>query len=164
MAQCFELVSLRLIEKSENRESERFGALCLSDKGMTAFDNYLRSFETDAESVLWRMSVSIMKGEYPPPWAIIAFDRNYPIARHLNDIRGPSSDLRYSSFDFLRENSIPPDRSAVSMIVGMTRKAIEELAPRSPVLQPSWEYIQLKNAAKSWLLLADPLQDPLPTH
>ncbi len=161
MTQCFELLSLRLIIKTEHGESDEFGSFWLSDDGMAAFDIHLQMFGIEAETVLWRTSQSVLNGDYPPPWAIIAFDRDYPVGCHLQNARGANQAIKYASFNSLRDKPTQADRNTLSAIVVMTKDALGDVAARSPFLQPYWEILRFKNEMRRWLLLAEPLSADL---
>ncbi len=121
-------------------------------------DRILEPFGRSAWS--WEMGVqrTIEKGRIPIPWAIIAWEKEYPVQEHFCSIRGDDGKLPFASWcvDSSWDNSIRPP---VSFIIATEKAAFESAAKRSPMLGGAWELLADADAKGSWFCLAPELDE-----
>jgi len=119
-------------------------------------ERILEPFSRDATT--WEMGIQriIRDGRIPIPWAIIAWEKEYPLGDHFCSIRGDDGKLPFASWcvDSDWDNSIRPP---VSFILALEKAAFERAVKRSPMLEGAWELLADADAAGAWFCLAPEL-------
>lgn len=160
MSECYEIYRLYESEIDEGSRgphsiSERPEALMITDEAGRKFDQILDSFGQDSSNLLWGIGRGVARGDYPAPWAIIAFKKEYKLAGHLTSVRSDRESIRFTGYSLgggdPDEGVIPP----VSMVVVFNKEALEKTAAKSEFLIGAWEELKNNDERRSWLLLAD---------
>jgi hypothetical protein len=121
-------------------------------------ERILEPFSRDATA--WEMGIqrTIRDGRIPIPWAIVAWEKEYPLGEHFRSIRGNDGKLPFASWcvDSNWDNSIVPP---VSFILALEKAAFERAVKRSPMLEGAWDLLKDADAEGAWFCLAPGLDE-----
>ena len=108
----------------------------------------------------WELGIqrTIKNGRIPIPWAIIAWEKEYPLGDHFCSIRGDDGKLPFASWcvDSSWDNSVRPP---VSFIIATEKAAFERAVQQSSMLDAAWELLADADAAGAWFCLAPELDE-----
>jgi len=93
------------------------------------------------------------------PWAVIAFDREYPIGAYFCKVRGDRQSLNFSTYTGGKDlgvASMPP----LSYIVAWDKPALQSAAEKAPqLLGSAWSTLVDQPVSRRWLSISDPLSN-----
>lgn len=164
MAKCFEMVRIevsarREIEPEEMSPWEGMDAfLELHPDAAGELDPILEGFNLNTDQFMYRSNNSFRQMNRFP-WAIIAFDKEYPIGGYFCEIRGDPQTLSFTSYSVgsgWPAGKIPP----VSCVVAWDKSAFQTAAKKGPeLLGSAWDTLKDRPTHRHWFCIAGPLDD-----
>jgi hypothetical protein len=133
--------------------------IAFPDEAINALDHILEPYNSN-ESLLSRSLEITLRQLNRQPWAIIVFDREYPLAGYFTSIRPNPQTMPF--FPFTKAPHPIPDDFVprVGGILVMGKDAIPEIAVvGSPLIAEAWNMLKARPADKQWLCLPDPLPE-----
>ena len=128
--------------------------LAVPQEALRTLDVTLRPFGITATEFWKRITVD-WRADKNSFWAIVAWDREYPVAGHVAARRGSRHNLAMYSYAWMHARApvLPQPLGALQV----RRKAIlERAATGSSLLEPVWEALKDAPEGRRWLCLPDP--------
>lgn len=165
MAERFQFDVARQYSRSEREgilrpwQKDQFAHLVVERSGLDALTRVLGFFKHTPESFFLLDSLTRSRANLPDPVAIVLFPRDYHLAGHFLQLRGPRGDVK-STFCSYHPGDPPVDYPPVSVIYLPDWEIFAELSAKSPLLAGAWDLVAEADRTYRWLVLADLLPEP----
>jgi len=124
----------------------------------TRLDDVLEPYGRDSSGWECSLQNTFRQAQLPIPWAIVMYEKEYPLAGHFLSIRGDEGQLPFTSWS-VGKHWGRPELPPFSVILALSKDAFERAAERSPMLDGAWEALRDCHSEGHWACIAPALEE-----
>jgi len=153
MARCYELYRIQSVQTNPQTLQAPKEFLELIE-GEEEFAEIFRKNGRDSFSPTWDLSNAFSSSGWWP-WAVIAFDEEYPILGYLMSLRHSMDEMRFTAYSLPSGYASRESDTPVSIVCVRDRYIARRLANDSEMFGPAWEALKTKADDSYWLCLTE---------